>query len=592
MEQDLNNINELIGMKEFKKALEELQSLDIQQNDTEAHKLMGLCYLNINNYTSAREHLETVVKYENEDATCWYYLAICYDNLDDYSKAKFAYNRVIQLRDKYIDAYKNLGVIYLKTGEFEKALELAKKALEIAPEEYIFYYLAASSMLSLKKFEESLQYFEKALELNTVNLQLYCNYGTALLSCQQYDKALEMYKKAIELDSRNAVAYYNTASVYQILGKQDEAIENFKKAVEYENSELFLSSLALAQFKNGKFKDAIENYSKLIATYQDKQNYKYNLVCCYEQIGELQNAIELLEQLIALNPKSKIMLHKLANILTACGMYDNAKRTYEALIANGFVSDEIYYSYAMVCIKTNDLDISERILKKVIELNPGFAKARKDLGVIYLNKRLFDYAKDEFEKAYETAPDNAEIVFEYANYYQATHENKEAAPLYEKAIALNSKNPNYYVFAALNAQMLKDNKLAIKHIEAALKLIPSDPYILLNAGKIYYAAKKYDQAQFVLVKSWEINQNPEVENLIGLTYMAQKEYEKACIVFEKLEKDFPANTNILLNYAKCCEKLERFDQAKTAAQKALEIFDDMPEAKRLLNRIKKAEKII
>ena len=65
----------------------------------------------------------------------------------------------------------------------------------------------------------------------------------------------------------------------------------------------------------------------------------------------------------------------------------------------GNVSYEIYYEFANICVKTNDFDKAEKILKKVIQLNPEFARAHKDLGVIYLNKRLFDYAEDEFQKA-------------------------------------------------------------------------------------------------------------------------------------------------------------------------------------------------
>ena len=61
------------------------------------------------------------------------------------------------------------------------------------------------------------------------------------------------------------------------------------------------------------------------------------------------------------------------------------------------------------------MDKAEKILKKVVELNPDFALAHKDLGVLYLSKRLFDYAKDEFDTALKLAPENFDIVYEYAN---------------------------------------------------------------------------------------------------------------------------------------------------------------------------------
>ncbi|MBR1754432.1 tetratricopeptide repeat protein [bacterium] len=586
MEKDINLANKLVGEKKFKEALEVLTELE---ENVETLKLTGLCYLNINDYVSAKNKFESVVKYAQDDATSWYYLAICYDNLDDYPKSKFAYNEVIRLREQYLDAYKNLGVIYLKTREDEKAFEIAKKGIDLFPEDYLLHYLAGSALMTMKKFQDSLQYFETALDLNNKNVQIYCNYGTALMSCQRFNDAIEMYNKAIEIEPNNAIVYHNLASLYQIRREFDKAIENYKKAYEIDPNELFMSSLALAYFNAKDFKDATELYLKLVQTHPERQNYRYNLACCFEAIGEIKSAITLMEQLVALNPKAKMMVHKLAIMYEKFNQPEKAKLLYESMIANGFVSDEIYYSYAITCTKTNDIDTAERILKKVIELNPHFAVARKDLGVIYLNKRLFDYAEDEFKKAYETVPTSPEIVFEYANFLQAMNKYEQAKDLYDKAITLNNKNPRYFVFASLNAQMLKDMKSAVKYIEDALKLIPNDPFILLNAGKIYYAAHKYDKAQFVLVKSWEINQNVEVENLIGLTYFKQKEYEKALTVFEKLSKEYPTNTNILMSYAQTCEKTGNLDEAKTTANKILEIFDDMPEAKKLLKRIKKTE---
>lgn len=587
MEKNLDNANKLISEKNFKEAAEMLSQMG---EDVEVLKLLGLCHLNLGDFTGAVKDFETVVKYAQDDATSWYHLALCYDNLDDYSKAKFAYRKVIELRDKYVDAYKNLGVIYLKTREIEKAYELGKTASELFPDEYLFYYLAGSALLSLREFEKSLEYFEKATQLNNINVQLYCNYGTALMSCHKLKEALEVYQKGLEINPDHATLYYNIASVYQIQRKNKEAVEYFRKAYELEDAELFLSALALAEFKTGDVEKAIEYYKTLVNNHPEKQNYKYNLACCYEKIGDYETSIEYLEQLILMQPRSLIMLQKLAKLLISSNQFSRAKLIYETIIAGGFVSDDIYYNYAMVCTKTGDLDIAERIFKKVIELNPKHARARKDLGVIYLNKRLFDYADDEFKKAYEISPNDSEIVFEYANYLQAMQKWEDAQPLYEKAIELDSKVANYYVFASLNAQNMKDLKSAVKYIEKAVKLLPADPFILLNAGRIYYSAKKYEKAQFVLIKSWEMNQNIEVENLIGLTYLGLKEYDKALDVFLKLTKDYPENMNILFSYAQAAEKTGRIEEAKAAVTRVLEIFDDMPGAKRMLKRIQKLEK--
>ena len=124
---------------------------------------------------------------------------------------------------------------------------------------------------------------------------------------------------------------------------------------------------------------------------------------------------------------------KLASIYMQIGQYSNAKEVYERIIKQGSVAYETYYELALLCVKTDDTDRAEQILKKVCGLNPEFALAHKDLGVIYLNKRLFDYAKDEFEKAYSIAPNNYSVVVEYANYLHSTSDFEKADELYQKA---------------------------------------------------------------------------------------------------------------------------------------------------------------
>lgn len=139
-------------------------------------------------------------------------------------------------------------------------------------------------------------------------------------------------------------------------------------------------------------------------------------------MGEFEIAISLLKQLVMLTPKAANILKKLAGIYMQTGQYSNAKEIFERIIRQGSVSYQTYYELALLCVKTDDIDRAEQILKKVCGLNPDFGPAHKDLGVIYLNKRLFDYAKDEFEKAYAIEPHNYSVVVEYANYLHSVSE--------------------------------------------------------------------------------------------------------------------------------------------------------------------------
>lgn len=576
---DLNKVNELIAEKDFETAKEILNKLlSEDENNLEALKLLGLCNVNLGFFTEGKNNFETVVKYSNDDATSWFYLASCYDNLDDFLHAKTAYLEVIKLRENYLDAYKSLGVIYIKMQKPEKAFELALKGLEIFEEDYLLFYLAGTASLAMGEYEVSIPYFEKAIKLNPTNAQLYNNLGTAYLSVLNHDRAYETFLKASDLDPRDSITFYNIASILQIKNKHKEASEYFQKAYSLENSEHYLVALALSEFKSKQYAEAIRHYKLLVSMHPEKHNFQYNLASCYEMTEKYTYAIGILEQLTLLNPKSTLMALKLGNLYVKTNQPAKAKEVYERIMTQGTVSAEIYYEYAMICSLTGDLDIAEKILKKVIELDPNAAIARKDLGVIYLNKRLFDYAKDEFENAYRIMPDNFDIIFEYASFLYATSDFTEALKFYEKALELAPENPDVLIFIALTELALNNMDNAIKHIESALKIRPEDSFIQFIAGKIYHLSKDYEKAQMYLIHSWETSPNTELENLLGLNYFELGEYEKANVIFIKLIKESPFNTTLMLSSAKCYEKAGDLEAAKKTVTRILEIFPEMEEA--------------
>ena len=88
---DFDKIYELIDSGEYAQARDAIEAaLKNDEKDVDAHKLMALCEVNLENYDSAKCILENIVKYRAEDALIWYYLGCCYDNLGDLISAKHA----------------------------------------------------------------------------------------------------------------------------------------------------------------------------------------------------------------------------------------------------------------------------------------------------------------------------------------------------------------------------------------------------------------------------------------------------------------------------------------------------------------------
>lgn len=581
----MENINELINNKNFKLAKEELlKKFENNEKDVEVLKLLGLCYVNLEEYKEGQAIFETVVKY-NDDATSWFYLANCYDNQEDYLHASAAYEEVLRMRSEYVDAYKNLAVVYIKNKEPKKAVETVKRALDYIDNDYSLYYVAGTACMSMKNFDEALVFFEKALELNPEHSQLYNNLGTCYVSTSNLDKAYENFIKASEFDSENSITYYNIASILQMQGKHQEACLFFKKAYILEPQDNYLVGLALSEVKSNQIQEAITHYKTLAAHHPEKNNFQYNLACCYDMVGEYASAIAILAHLVLLNPKSVSMLRKLANVYLKVGKFLNAKELYEKIILQGSVSHEIYYEFAHICAKTNDSDKAEKILKKVIQLEPDFVPAHKDLGVIYLSKRLFDYAEDEFKKALQIDSENFEALFEYANFLHATTDFKKADEYYERALEVNPDNYEAVGFCALNKMLLNDLDTAYSMIEQVLNKVSNDGFMYFIAGKIKYLKNEFEDAKMYYIKSYELEKASDTEHMLGMCYFELGEYEQANGIFKHLLEQNPLNVNLLLCSAKCFDKLGKQDEALETLEKIVDTFPECEEAQEMIRAI-------
>ena len=278
------------------------------------------------------------------------------------------------------------------------------------------------------------------------------------------------------------------------------------------------------------------------------------------------------------------MGQRLANCYEKTGRFEEAKTAYTNMIKLGKIPPEIYYRYALLCMRTGEKDKAETIFKKVIQLEPTNAFAHKDLGVIYLSQRLFDYAKEEFEKAYELAPDEGYIIFELANFYHATNDYNKAKEYYEKAYELENDS-DINLFRALNYLALKETTKALDILEDVRKADPTNHIALQNIGLIYFANGNFEIAKEFLFDSYSLHQTSETLNALALCFYELKQYENAKPLALKLYEKYPENINVLLLLSKIYIELCDTENSVKYLDKIMKIFPEQPEAQELYNKI-------
>ena len=584
---DINRINELVGEQEFEQAQELIKpALEMEPDNKELIKLAGLVAVNLDEWEDARKYFETVVKFNQEDATSFYYLGNCYDNLGDLISAKNAYLTVINLRPEYIEAYKNLCVTLMKLNDSEESIKYAIKANMLDSDDYIFDFIIGTAYMKIKEFNKSIEPFKKALAKEPENLGILNSLGTACMAVGNTPDAIKYYHMALDLNSSNPMAYYNLGSAYQIQQNHEEACKYLEKAVKLDDEdEGFKVALAMSEMKCERYEDAANVYKSLLVSHPEKENYKYNLVTCYEAMGDVYTAILMLEKMVFVNQKFILPAQKLASLYIKVNQLSKAKEIYDNILLKNNPSAEILHQYAILSSSLYDTDTAERILKKVIKMNPNIAKAHKDLGIIFLNKRLFDYAEEEFKTAMQLAPNDFEIIFEYGNFLYSISKNTEAERYYQEALDLQPENILALTFMALNKLILNQLDAAKDYITKALKVNPHHEYIQFCAGRIFYARKEYDEAKHYLIHAVEQNPDVETQNTLALTYYELGEFNSALNIFQNLLAKKPDNISLLMSIAKCYEGLKDNDKALEYLDKVVTIFPEDEEAHEMIRRL-------
>jgi tetratricopeptide (TPR) repeat protein len=243
------------------------------------------------------------------------------------------------------------------------------------------------------------------------------------------------------------------------------------------------------------------------------------------------------------------------------------------------------HQYAVLSSSLCDTDTAEKMLKKALRIKPDLAKAHKDLGIIYLNKRLFDYAEDEFKTAIELAPDDFEILFEYGNFYYSLSKNEEAEKYYLKALEIDPKNVLVLTFLGLNKLILNQLPEAKEYIMKAIEIEPNHEYVQFCTGRILFTCGEYEEAKRYLISA--VAQNPDIEtqNTLALTYKNLGDYNQAINIFKNIDSKSPKSISVLMEIAKCYECLGENDNALEYLDKIVEIFPDNEDAHEMIRKL-------
>ncbi|MDD4953725.1 MAG: tetratricopeptide repeat protein [Candidatus Omnitrophica bacterium] len=467
------------------------------------------CLYNLKDYPAIKERVKTYLKAYSKDTLRLSYLYF-YSGEAEYYSDKFneaidAYSKALQNNgDDKIKALSRLGIgwSYLKLKQYKEAtqafIEVDLQGLDKKGRDVLLLGKAIVYFETGKLREARDAYIEllKMTSEPVILMQAYLGEADALYSLAEYAKAIEVYKEAIGKDTGNTPA--------DIMGK-----------LRY--------NLAWSYLKQGEFRDAIQEFQKIVKTSDDKI-VKVSALC---QIGDTYQD---------------------------SGDYKLAKEAYDAILKDypdSSYSDYVQYQLGLTMLKSSNYAgaaMSFLALKRDYPDSKLADDATYALGLAYFQKQDYVSSQETFQKFKDEYKESSlrpqalyllgSSLYNLGRFPEAIEAYKDIVRIYNQDLELVQKAE--YEIADCFYQ-IGNEKEAMGRFKALRSRYPDStlsPEVIWWLGEYYYRHNDLELARRYfssLIQDFP-RSNLVVDALyaIGSTYAGESRYDEAIANFQKV----------------------------------------------------------
>jgi tetratricopeptide (TPR) repeat protein len=309
-----------------------------------------------------------------------------------------------------INFQKALAGAYLGKKDYQNALTVYKKIAEAEPNNGDIAYRIAEANYNLGETDAQAFAAMDAIKKRTQFLgEAWFYVGDSLQKSKKFDEAIEAYENSISANPKFYDSYNNLSELYRTKGRYDKAIAVMDKAVvQFPNDSTIYVNLSWYYSLSDQHPKAIAAAQKAIQLDQSNSMGHTNLCRAYNDMELYSQAVTACNKALELNPgdgESNFYLGrahlKLNRKDIAAGYF---KKAVDGLVKftneNPDYSDG-FYLLGNAFYAAGDQDKAVAAYKKAIELSPRFAKARYNLGVVYIVQEKPDLAKEQLNALME-----------------------------------------------------------------------------------------------------------------------------------------------------------------------------------------------
>ncbi|HSI73656.1 MAG TPA: tetratricopeptide repeat protein [Fimbriimonas sp.] len=348
------------------------------------------------------------------------------------------------------------------------------------------------------------------------------------------------------------------ATVFNPQDNFDSLLASIEKDKEFDGPYQVLVQLARAcgQYRIGSFEmieGALRRATDLVP---DEWGGYFALGELHQSVGSMNQASDMFEKAAALNPEDPGIMARLGIVQLQLGMPVNAERNFRKAMEKE-ADDKPSADYlAMVLQQTGRAHEIPRLWKGIVDENPQNSVAYAKYGMALLQNNQEQEGLDVFEKGLETLEDNSVIKRYYAPYLAQKEEYDRAMDFYEDVLDVA---PNEVQVLMEYAQTLE---AAGREFE-----VPRVLKDVLNSNP-----DPNTRAQ-VMARLIELEQPKRAESVeAAREKMEAGDFNAAISQLKPMRNWLADYWKMWALLSSCYNNLEQYKEAEEAAQKLLELY--------------------
>lgn len=190
------------------------------------------------------------------------------------------------------EEFKTKGNEFFAKNDYQEAIKWYTKAIEAYPQGHVYFSNRCACYTSLNELDKALKDAEECVRLKGDWSKGYYRLGNTLALLHRYEEAQTALKKGLQIESTNT-------DIANRLKEVDAALAKEAKKPKPKNTANLTPAMALKEqgndlYKNGKFPEAIEVYSRALAmaeTNEEKVNLLNNRAACRFQDRDFRQCV-------------------------------------------------------------------------------------------------------------------------------------------------------------------------------------------------------------------------------------------------------------------------------------------------------------